>query len=1010
MLLRASLFAFSLAALTPAARVAGQTPLHRVEALLAEARELQAQGKAVAARARVARALERSPDHLGALRLEADLALAVGDRDAAVHAMHRWLRLVDAARRPPVPARDRRALLERLVELDPEARTWERLQGRYLRELHGLARDYRRRKDLLAALEVYAHVLEVDPEDRTARRAIAEIRRTGGREVAVEDVFAGADPGFGMTPEQIAAMDAKHTDWENAYTKETENYRYRTNAGYLVLETAAIAMEQMNRFYRRFFHYKEDGGKTPKIEIRIFKSREEYLTLGRHPAPWSAGHFVGDAVETYVGGVTGKESVRSMYRTLFHEAAHQFVSLTGGAVPGWLNEAYASFFEGCVILSNGSVVWNRVPAGRLFPLARRMERGWMRDASDGVRDAEGEWREPERAPRFRTVVAGGYAWGPPWYAPTWGVVYFLYNYRDAQGRPVYRAALRRYYESFRRGRPQDPIASFEETVLRGSPLSEVRTIDELDPIWKAWILRLRDRETGKVSAVDELEHFGDKALERGEQEAALSLYEEALEERPGDLALLGKLAALHEKLGQRARAAARYRELKRELELAGETDDPRYTRAVAKIARLDPLAGRYARIKDRLAREGLALARGYEERGLPTMALEIARRMSASFSIPEALELYVAIAKRTGKSLARWRVAYDEHSLRGWSGGDGAYQAYGEMIRAELAPSEREYETRELVYDTPFEGDYSLEAEVRAAAGARFVGLCFGRKDDQNLFAVILHPAGFLDVVAKRGGTWKTLDHRTAGVGDAWRRLRIDVVGRTLDVYLDGYYVRSLEMPSPRTLRGGFGLITGAGRTWFRNVRVLARDRHDPAARIERELAMARIAENPDLRQPGSFAGRTPPALRVACWVQGDPVRLEDLRGRPVLLMFWTPAQDRVIPTAAYYAHLLRRGAPKGLAAVAVADSGVDPDDLRAYLQAHPLPGAHVAIDAPGNATLEAYWIKKGGHGLPRVLLLDREGRVVFEGDPGLRRSEPWTPETRTYLDDAFEELLSRRN
>ena len=64
-----------------------------------------------------------------------------------------------------------------------------------------------------------------------------------------------------------------------------------------------------------------------------------------------------------VGGVSGNDGIRSMYQTLFHEAAHQFVSLTGPFVPGWLNEAYASFFKGCVIRSNGTVKWNRAPPG-----------------------------------------------------------------------------------------------------------------------------------------------------------------------------------------------------------------------------------------------------------------------------------------------------------------------------------------------------------------------------------------------------------------------------------------------------------------------------------------------------------------------------------------------------------------------------------------------------------------------------------------------------------------------
>jgi hypothetical protein len=98
-----------------------------------------------------------------------------------------------------------------------------------------------------------------------------------------------------------------------------------TDSGYANLVRAAEAMEQMNAFYREFFHYgmEEDKHAVPAIELRLFKNRDEYLKKGSSPVDWSAGQFTGDAVETYVdqGGFDG------MVGVLFHEAAHQFVSL-----------------------------------------------------------------------------------------------------------------------------------------------------------------------------------------------------------------------------------------------------------------------------------------------------------------------------------------------------------------------------------------------------------------------------------------------------------------------------------------------------------------------------------------------------------------------------------------------------------------------------------------------------------------------------------------------------------
>ncbi len=994
---------------------AADAPVGFVAAYLDEAKGRLAAGDLAGARLAAERALERDLHSGAALQLLAEIARRQDDLDIAVHSLHRWLD-IDAWRNRNKPGPERAATLATLTPLDVEALTWSRLQSEYAKGLLELGKEYRKKKDLLGALDVYHHVLGVAADHPEAVAAIREIRSKGGREVAVEDVYAGSDPTGGVGEEELAAMDRAHADWAAAYTDESENYRYRTNAGLLVLKTSRIAMEQMNQFYRRFFRFMEEGGNTPKIEIRIFKSRDEYLKLGEGPpVEWSAGHFIGSAVETYAGGVSGKESVRAMYGTLFHEAAHQFVSLTGPMVPGWLNEAYASFFEGCVILSNGTVKWNRVPPGRLFPLAGRMDKGWMQALDEARPVGGGQFADPERAPTFRMVVEGGYQWGPPWYAPTWGVVYFLYNYRAADGRLVYRDALHAYYQSFKRGQPKDPGLHFEEVVLAGAPLSPVKTLAELDPIWKAWILRLRDIETGKVEVDDELVKWAKAAGDRGQNALAIEFLEEARERSPADAETLWLLAGALEKDRKRAsETAARLREFRRALEAQGKEADPRHAEAQKRIDRIDPLVARYRKLKQAVAEKGLALARGYEARKLPTMALEIARRMTASYSVPEAMAYYAELAARTGKSLARWRVAYDERSLSGWSGGEGSFQSYGKTLRASVARDGERMVTRELTADVTFDADFSLSAELQVpddpqkpgAWKGDLAGLCFGRKGDQRYHAVLLHPKGYLDISTNQGGVWETHDHRSLPVGGAWHELRIDVTGRQLDVYFDGLFVRSLEFADPSVVRGAFGLLCGPGEAQFRNIRILGRDPFDPAARIERELGMQRVLADASKRTPGTFTGFAPPALAGLQFVQGEPQQLDALRGRPVMLMFWTPAQDRVIPCTSWLRAAIERGAARGLTTIVVCDPGTKPADLAAQLAEKPLPGAHVAIDAEGQ-TYEAYFVKAGFFGIPRALLIDRKGVVTFEGDPGLRRGEEWRPsDGPTYVDGPLDKLL----
>src|SRR5690606_18562567 len=133
---------------------------------------------------------------------------------------------------------------------------------------------------------------------------------------------------------------------------------------------------------------------------------------------------------------------------------------------------------------------------------------------------------------------------------------------------------------------------------------------------------------------------------------------------------------------------------------------------------------------------------------------------------------YKSLALRTGKSLARWRVAYDERTLQGWSNPDNSFQAYGKLVRADVQKQGDSMITRELTADVTFDADFSLSAEMQiedrppgdkdgVGFQGELVGLCFGRKGDQQYHAVLLHPKGFLDISTNNGGAWTVHDHRT---------------------------------------------------------------------------------------------------------------------------------------------------------------------------------------------------------------------------------------------------------
>ena len=106
---------------------------------------------------------------------------------------------------------------------------------------------------------------------------------------------------------------------------------------------SAVAARRSRRAredYRLFERYHRTGDRDDRDELvaRLlplarslawrYRDRAEYMEKGQPPAEWAGGHFNGRAVVTYDqrGGAGG--SLRGLLQTLYHEASHQFVSLT----------------------------------------------------------------------------------------------------------------------------------------------------------------------------------------------------------------------------------------------------------------------------------------------------------------------------------------------------------------------------------------------------------------------------------------------------------------------------------------------------------------------------------------------------------------------------------------------------------------------------------------------------------------------------------------------------------
>ncbi len=226
-----------------------------------------------------------------------------------------------------------------------------------------------------------------------------------------------------------------------------------------------------------------------------------------------------------------------------------------------------------------------------------------------------------------------------------------------------------------------------------------------------------------------------------------------------------------------------------------------------------------------------------------------------------------------------------------------------------------------------------------------------------GLFAVFLWA---IDRIVRR--------HGAGGASLGWWALAAGLIAARLDYVVE--HRESFALEPLEALRVWLG-----GWTWFSGViaalAVLG-------ARLGRTRAMAEAAGVLGLLALvwGGFAEnraaptplRLPPDL-VFQRLDGSPLRLGDLRGRPVILNLWAtwcPPCRRETPMLSHAA------AEAGAAPILLVNQGEERAAVQRYLAAEQLPGQAFVLDPDG--TLSAL---TGSRALPTTLLIDGQGTVI---------------------------------
>ena len=633
-------------------------------------------------------------------------------------------------------------------------------------------------------------------------------------------------------------------------------------------------------------------------------------------------------------------------------------------------------------------------------------------------------------------------WGPAWYAPTWGVVYFLYNYQDpVDGRFVYRAALRVFIDKSGGRVGKGAVTNFEKIVLANPepPTTGVdfrgkqkvtlpKNVAELDEVWKRWILELRDVQSGKRKVSRPYLQWATHAITREAFADAGEHFEKGLAATPYDVDLLTSFAEHLVAVNRnKDRAARLLLQAIQVIEAGDMVDRKRIDALEQRLVKWDPAHRTLRRVRAELAAAAHAIVKRYADRKQDLMVMDLGARFANELGIAGMLARFDAAARRSRKSLALWRLAYNERDLSGWAGASKIFVPEGPTLLARFgAYRQGLFDYQSLTLDEITSGDFSLEAEVLTRRGQNaFCGLVFGSKSASAYHALVFFPGvgmtardgegsprGFLDLTSFFSpGVYKIWRHNPVDTSRrGWHKLRLDVTGTLVDVWFDGELVVTHEFPHLDVVRGGFGLFTGRGEARFRNVRYLARKARDPSALIEREVRMEpfKVAGK---AVAGSWLKQAPPWLQAEEWVQRERKSWDEKGPVPTLFVMWSVKQNSIMPIHGWLADLQRRYSDIGLEIVSL--SGPDKVSLvREHLKQNPFPGA-VAVDSIGRGggygnTLELYEVGKRFN-LPRLLLIDIDQKVVWEGEPGFEQGKSWRFGTPSYLDTPLKDLVAKR-
>lgn len=692
--------------------------------------------------------LEARPDDADLLAAAVDAAEAEGFPDKALWYAVLALEASDGQSKSKL--RDA-ALLKYLADQGQAKNLPSVVQGEHAETLFRLAKSAEGKKLYANAADFLGNCTGT----QYAKRASERLTKLFSKSTAVDALLAsGIDVPMGtrksLSPNALARLDAKHTEWEKAEEFKGKYYTVATNMGHETGGDMLFALEQMNAFYRQVFRYKMRGQTMRRCTVKVYKSREEFEKYEPDMRGRSStkGFFVPgeNRVVTYDQRTDGG-SLDSLWSTLYHEASHQFTNAVWPElIPTWLNEGTACYFEGAELRAGGRVAKNLVPPSRLRSLVALLGRGTV------------------TVKEVISYFQGG-SYPGSYYPFGWGLVYFCHNFEDAQNERPYLPIYQEFMESYKGAGKHDVYERFVEYFVERADVEGITTFEAFVEQFSTWIRELNKQHFGGPKQAPVMLARAESQRANGKLKAAVESYRKTLVKLPGSLPAAMGLAQCLSELKQQDAALYSWRQA---LALAHKQLSQEATAEQAKAWIEQAQAGINAvdrRIGETLITAGDDLeenarlaADSWIEAGSPRAALLLLSSARRLLGRPSSLDnLAASIRESSGVNISRWRQLRITEDLEDWR------RDPGWKVEEQALVSDNPGFTR-CLWRTALEVPYRLSMEVdvsRASKGA-FAGVTLGTGANAGGTTFVLSTSSNRAGILTGSGNSNTVSLRTA--------------------------------------------------------------------------------------------------------------------------------------------------------------------------------------------------------------------------------------------------------